>query len=147
MNISSLLRKEAVFLDIEAADKNECIKLLADAMEKSGILRDKEAYIETVLKREESGTTGVGFGIAIPHGKSSGVGEAGLAFARLKSPVEWESLDEKPVFLVFLIAVPQESAGDQHLRILMNLSKKLIDDEFRKKLELAETVEAVFEIM
>lgn len=147
MDISRLLKKEAVFLDIEAADKIECIKLMADAMEKSGILPDKKAYIEAVLKREESGTTGVGFGVAIPHGKSSGVGEAGLAFARLKRPIEWESLDGKPVFMVFLIAVPKESAGDQHLRILMNLSKKLIDDEFRKKLELAETVESVFDIM
>lgn len=134
MDILNIIKDETVFLELDSSSREECLQVMIDGMEKAGFVNDKAAYLTTVNEREEKGSTGIGFGVAIPHGKSSGVASAGLAFARLAKPIDWNSLDGNPVQIVFLIGVPEKDAGNEHIKILIALSRKLIHEEFRKKL-------------
>ncbi|KPV56680.1 PTS fructose transporter subunit IIA [Paenibacillus sp. A3] len=134
MNIQGLLQEQSIMISLEASDKESCIRAMIDGLEAAGCLRDKSTYLDAVMKREETGSTGIGFGVAIPHGKSGGVSKAGLAFAKLTQPLDWQSLDGNPVSVVFMIAVPEEAAGNEHLQILIALSRKLIDEQFRQSL-------------
>ncbi|GEN46295.1 PTS sugar transporter subunit IIA [Alkalibacillus haloalkaliphilus] len=134
MQLSEILKNEHVLLDVNVDSRETCIDELTKLMEKTGVVSDSAVYKDAVLKREEEGSTGIGFGVAIPHGKSSGVEEAGLAFARLSDEIDWQSLDGKPVKSVFLIAIPEEKAGNEHLQILSQLSRKLMHEDFRNKL-------------
>lgn len=134
MTINELLNEQSVFIPLASASKEETIKLLVDGLAQSGSLSDKNAYLEAVMTREATGSTGIGFGVAIPHGKSAGVSKAAIAFAKLDQPVEWASLDGNPVRAVFMIAVPEAAAGNEHLKILIAISRKLIDEDFRSKL-------------
>lgn len=134
MTITELLDARSVKIPLTAQSKEEAIRLLVDSLADGGSLSDKAAYLEAVLQREATGSTGIGFGVAIPHGKSPGVAKAGIAFAKLSQPLEWASLDGNPVQAVFMIAVPEEAAGNEHLKILISISRKLIDEEFRGKL-------------
>ncbi|MBW5447534.1 PTS fructose transporter subunit IIA [Cohnella sp. CFH 77786] len=134
MNVSELLSEQAILIPLEAADKSEVIGKMVDALAASGCVTDSAAYLAAVTNREKTGSTGIGFGVAIPHGKSAGVGKPGLAFAKLAQPADWDSLDGQPVSAVFMIAVPEAAAGNEHLQILIAISRKLIDEDFRSRL-------------
>ncbi|MBP2652744.1 MAG: putative IIA-like nitrogen-regulatory protein PtsN [Firmicutes bacterium] len=147
MELLDIITDETVFIGLEASSQEECLQAMAGGMEKAGILSNKDVYIAAVAEREHKGSTGIGFGVAIPHGKSSGVQTPGLAFARLKSPVEWNSLDGKPVQLVFLIGVPEEAAGDAHIKILIALSRKLVHAEFREKMLAVNSTAELYQVL
>ncbi|SMC52692.1 PTS sugar transporter subunit IIA [Sporomusa malonica] len=147
MEILNILKDETVFLELDASSRDECLRVMIDGMEKAGFVSDKDAYLATVNEREQKGSTGIGFGVAIPHGKSSGVASAGLAFARLAQPVEWNSLDGNPVQIVFLIGVPEKDAGNEHMKILIALSRKLIHEDFRKKLLMINSSAELYEVL
>lgn len=132
-----------VDLTVEGLSRDAVIQQLAKKIEQENRLKDFFGYMDSVMEREELTSTGIGFGIAIPHGKSVHVKETTVAFGRLKTSVEWNSLDEQPVSIVFLLAVPEECKGDQHLRIIAGLSRKLIHDEFREKLITASDKEEI----
>ncbi|CAM4297829.1 fructose PTS transporter subunit IIA [Paenibacillus alkaliterrae] len=134
MNINALLDEKSIFIPMNASDKNSVISSMIDGLAASGSISNKEEYMNAVLTRESTGSTGIGFNVAIPHGKSKGVLKPGLAFAKLSAPTDWDSLDGQPVNIVFMIAVPEEAAGNEHLQILIALSRKLIDSDFRDKL-------------
>ncbi|MDQ1914396.1 fructose PTS transporter subunit IIA [Paenibacillus sp. GD4] len=134
MNVQALLHDQSIMIPLETTDKESCIRTMIDGLNAAGCITDKNAYLDAVLKREETGSTGIGFGVAIPHGKSGGVAKPGLAFAKLAQPLDWNSLDGNPVSIVFMIAVPEAAAGNEHLQILIALSRKLIDEGFRKQL-------------
>ncbi|MFD1955563.1 PTS sugar transporter subunit IIA [Paenibacillus thailandensis] len=138
MNIQDLLHEKSILIPLAGTDKKAIISDMIDGLVASGSVSDKQQYMEAVLARESTGSTGIGFGVAIPHGKSAGVDRPGLAFAKLASPVEWQSLDGEPVKAVFMIAVPEAAAGNEHLQILIALSRKLIDSGFREKLMAVE---------
>lgn len=147
MDISNLLKEESIFINMDVASREECLDVLIEGMKKAGYIADKSVYLEAVLEREKKGSTGVGFGVAIPHGKSDGVAAPGLAFARLTKPIDWNSLDGKPVEIVFLIGVPQKDAGNEHIKILAAISRKLVHEEFRHKLLGAKISGDVLEIL
>ncbi|MNW27649.1 PTS system fructose-specific EIIABC component [compost metagenome] len=147
MNIHDLLTEETIFLPLESGSKEDVIRRMVEGLQKTGAVTDAESYVQAVLTREQSSSTGIGFGVAIPHGKSSGVARAGLAFARMADPTEWESLDDQPVSIVFLIAVPAENVGNEHLQILVALSRKLIHEDFRNSLLQAKTPAEVTEVL
>lgn len=130
MNIRELINANMIKLNLEAKDKNEVIEKLACILEEQGKLNDKELYINDVLDREKESTTGVGRLVAIPHGKSDGVKETSIVFARMKEGVDWDSLDGQPVKLVFLLAVKNQDACDTHLRILSKIAMNLMEDDF-----------------
>lgn len=147
MDIANLLSKESIFIGLETGSREECLDVLIEGMNKAGKIADKKIYLDAVLEREGKGSTGVGFGVAIPHGKSAGVAAPGLAFARLSKPVDWNSLDGKPAEIVFLIGVPEKDAGNEHIKILVAISRKLIHEEFREKLLNVKTPEDVIAIL
>ncbi|WP_166246519.1 PTS sugar transporter subunit IIA [Paenibacillus turpanensis] len=134
MQIQGLLDERSIFIPLAAGEKEAVIRSMIDGLDAAGAISDKEAYLNAVLTRETTGSTGIGFGVAIPHGKSKGVSKPALAFAKLQQPVDWASLDGNPVTAVFMIAVPEEAAGNEHLQILIAISRKLIDDQFRSQL-------------
>lgn len=135
--------KKSIILNCESTSKVEIIHFLANKAKEAGYVSDVEPYVEAVLEREKEYSTGVGFNIAIPHGKAKSVTEAFVMFTRVKN-VDWQSLDGEPVDLVFQIGVPdREDAGDQHLRILAQLSRKLMNDDFRAALRNAKTEDEV----
>ncbi len=146
MKITDLLAKESIKLNATVKDKEEVLNTMVDLMDKSGKISDKKLYLDAVKAREEEGTTGVGNGIAIPHGRCSGVKKAGLAAMSIKGGVEYNALDSKPVDLVFLIAANEDS-GNVHLEILSKLATMLMDDEFVSKLKNATTAEAFLDII
>ncbi|PYI57133.1 PTS sugar transporter subunit IIA [Paenibacillus flagellatus] len=134
MNATALLHDQSIRIPLDAADKASAIEAMVDSLVSAGVVADKTAYLEAVTNREKTGSTGIGFGVAIPHGKSAGVSRPGLAFAKLAKPIDWDSLDGQPVTAAFMIAVPEEAAGNEHLQILIAISRKLIDESFRSRL-------------
>ena len=138
MRITDLLNEKAITLQGKANSKSEAIDQLVDLMMKNGNIKDKEAYKKVVLKREEEGTTGIGEGIAIPHGKTEAVTKPGLAAMVIPDGVDFESLDGSPAKLLFLIAAPN-TKDNVHLDVLSRLSTLLMDAEFREALYKAKT--------
>ena len=146
MRIVDLLKKESIDLHASVKTKAEAIDHLVDLMEKGGNLKDKEAYKQRVLAREEEGSTGIGEGIAIPHAKTDAVTAPGLASMIVRDGVDYESLDDEPAHLFFLIAAPGTGAN-VHLEVLSRLSRMLMDDDFRESLLKAETPEEYLSII
>lgn len=140
MRISELLSLQAIDVNAKVASKAEAIDYMTRLMEKSGNLSDREAYKKGVLAREEEGTTGIGEGIAIPHSKCAAVKRAGLAAMVVRDGVDYESLDDEPADLLFMIAAP-ETGANVHLEALAKLSTILMDTEFKETLVKAETAE------
>ena len=133
MRITDLLSESSIALNVKASNKDEIIKKVVDMMDKTGNIKDKAEYERLVFAREKEGTTGVGEGIAIPHGKSSVVTKPSLVAAVIPDGVDYESLDGRPVNLLFLIAAP-DTKDNVHLDVLSRLSTLLMDEGFRKKL-------------
>lgn len=144
--INTLFTKDLMIGALSATSKKEAIAEMVDQLDKTGKLINKSAYMDAVLAREEEYSTGIGMGIAIPHGKSSGVKEPALVFARSESGVDFDSMDGAPAHLLFMVAVP-ESANEEHLKILGMLSRKLMHKEVREKLMTAATYDEVMEII
>ena len=138
MKITDLLSEKAINLHGKASSKEEAIIQLVDLMVENENISDKEAYKQAVLKREEEGTTGIGEGIAIPHGKTSAVEKPGLAAMIIPDGVDFKSLDGSPAKLLFLIAAPN-TKDNVHLDVLSRLSTLLMDAEFRQALYDAKT--------
>lgn len=133
MRITDLLKESSIGLGLEGGSKDEMIAKIADLMNKSGNISNLDQYIEDVKKRESTGTTGIGEGVAIPHAKSSGVLTPGLAAATVPAGTDYESLDGEVTKLFFMIAVP-ENSNDEHLQVLSRLSTLLMDEKFRNDL-------------
>lgn len=147
MEITEILTKETIHLHLSADSKTAAIEQMASLLAEHGFVSDSQQFVSDVLKREESSSTGIGFGVAIPHGKSAGVAKPALAFAKFEQPVEWNSLDEKPVSMAFLIGVPLEQAGQEHLKILTTLARKIIHESFRDQLLQATTPEEILQAL
>ncbi|WP_297422237.1 fructose-specific PTS transporter subunit EIIC [Clostridium sp.] len=133
MKIVDLLQKQGIDLNFNPSTKEQCINELVDLMNKTGNIIDKEEYKKAILAREELSTTGIGDGIAIPHGKTKAVKKASLAAAICKNGVDYDSLDGQPANLFFMIAVPDNS-DNLHLEVLARLSTILMDETFRNNL-------------
>lgn len=142
MDISEVLKPQLMNFELKAREKREAIEELARLMYEEGYIADMDTYIKAVMDREETYSTGIGMGVGIPHGKSSAVKQAVVAFGRSKEGIEFESMDGKPVFLIFLIAVPEDS-NNEHLNILSMLSRSLMHEEVRNALLSAKTPEEV----
>lgn len=146
MRIVDLLKKQSIDLNAAVADKTAAIGHLVDLMDAGGNLNDKALYKERVLAREAEGSTGIGEGIAIPHAKTEAVNEPGLASMIVRDGVDYESLDDEPAHLFFLIAAPAGGAN-VHLEVLSRLSRMLMDDDFRDALMQAKTPEEYLTII
>ena len=146
MRITDLLDARSISLDGAPKSKSEALDQIVDLMVKSEKINDKEAYRKQVYAREEESTTGIGEGIAIPHGKCDAVTKPGLAAMVVKDGVEFDSLDGEPVTLMFLIAAPN-TEDNIHLDVLSKLSVLLMNEEFTESLRNASSVEGFMSII
>lgn len=146
MRITELLDKRSISLDAVPKTKKEALDQAIELMTKSGKINDKEAYRKQVYAREEESTTGIGEGIAIPHGKCDAVNKPGLAAMVVKNGVDFDALDGEPVTLIFLIAAPN-TKDNVHLDVLSKLSVLMMDEDFSNSLRNAKTVEEFLKII
>ena len=146
MRITDLLDKRSISLDAAPVDKKATLDMAVELMAKSGKLMDVEQYRAQVYAREEESTTGIGEGIAIPHGKCDAVKTPGLAAMVIKNGVDYDSLDGEPVTLLFLIAAPN-TKDNVHLDVLSKLSVMLMDENFTTSLRNAKSVEEFLQII
>ena len=145
MEIRDLLQPEAVIADLKAANKKQLLTELARYASRITGVNDRKIF-ETLLERERLGSTGVGSGIAIPHGKLSDFKRLYGVFARLERPVDFDSIDEQPVDLIFLLLAP-EGAGADHLKALARVSRLLRDSSMCEKLRGAETADGLYMVL
>ncbi|MFI6008615.1 fructose-specific PTS transporter subunit EIIC [Streptomyces sp. NPDC051243] len=145
--LSGHLTEQSVKVELGAGDKESAIREMADLLARTGKVADVGELVATALRREAQGTTGLGEEIAIPHAKTDAVTAPVVGFARSAQGVEWGSLDGTKARLVFMIAVPEAAAGDEHLRILALLSRKLTDAGFRERLLAAPDESAVLGVL
>lgn len=146
MNTVDLFSKDRVKFHLEAKTKEQVIDELIAILDTDGKLKDKAAFKEAVLKREAEFSTGIGMGIAIPHGKSDAVKEPAMVFGRSKEGIDYESMDDEDAHLFFLIAVPMASS-DLHLKALAAISRKLMHKETKEQLMTCETYEDFIEAL
>ena len=146
MKITDLLKPQSILLNASPTNKADAIYTLGDLMDKGGNLSDKAEYLEAVFAREESGSTGLGDGIATPHAKSNGVKEAGLAAMVVLNGVDFDALDGQPSRLFFMIAAP-EGAADTHVEVLSKLATMVIDPDFKNALIQSATVDRFLELI
>ncbi|MFI0263447.1 fructose-specific PTS transporter subunit EIIC [Streptomyces sp. NPDC017056] len=145
--LSGHLTRETVRVRLAATEKEAAIREMAELAARSGKVTDVEELVRVALAREAQGTTGLGEEIAIPHAKTDAVTAPVVGFARSAAGVDWDSLDGTRAKLVFLISVPEAAAGDEHLRILALLSRKLMDPDFRARLQGAPDESAVLRVL
>ncbi len=135
----ALTVENLIVLDAECTSKREVIEMMAKKITDEGIAENYEEYLDSLLKREEISATAVGYDVGLPHGKSTTVKRAAVAFARLKNPVLWSEEEDEYAKMVFMLAIPDGEKGTTHINILVDLSKKILDDDFRAGLEKAAT--------
>jgi nitrogen PTS system EIIA component len=146
MKITEMLKKEFVLEELRAKNKREVLAELAGVFTKGKIKFDSEAMLHVLLEREKLGSTGIGDGIAIPHGKLAGLEEMVVAFGRSRAGIDFESMDGRPVQLFFLLVAPENSAG-RHLKALAKISRMLKDGAFRKSLLEARMHDDLFRVI
>ena len=145
MDIVDLLTPDAVLCDLKVGSKKQLLQeLAARAARERGL--DERAVFDVLLERERLGATGVGSGVAIPHGKLAAVDRLYGAFARLATPIDFEAIDERPVDLVFLLIAP-ETAGADHLKALARVSRTLRDAGLVEKVRAATDAGAIFSLL
>ena len=146
MKITDILKKEFIFGELKAKGKREVLVELVGAFAKGNVKVDPDAVLHVLLEREKLGSTGIGEGIAIPHGKLAGLEEMAVAFGRSKEGIDFEAMDGKPAHLFFLLMAPENSVG-QHLKALAKISRMLKDEAFQKKLLAAADRDDLFQAL
>jgi PTS system nitrogen regulatory IIA component len=143
MNISNLLKKNCIIVDLKASDKLSALKEIASFFALQNDHVNANTILKVLLDRENLGSTGIGDGIAIPHGKLGGFEEIFVGFGRSRKGVDFDALDGKPVHLFFILIAPESAVG-QHLKVLAKLSRMLMDPGFRADLMNAVTADDLF---
>lgn len=147
LDIREVINKKLIVTDLESTTKEEVIRDLSDVLAIEGYLHDKEEFIHDVMERELEGVTGLGNGIAIPHGKSEGVKQTTVAVGKLKKAIEWESLDEEPVSVIILFAVKRTDETTMHIKLLQKVAILLADDELLEELKTASSSAAMYKLL
>jgi fructose-specific phosphotransferase system IIA component len=147
LDLKTVIKPDSLMLSLEASTREEVIRHLSRRLQQQGVISNVEGYLQDVEQREKLGSTAIGFDVAIPHAKSASVTRPAVAFARLSESIYWDTDNEDTVRLVFLIAVPNEQAGNEHLQILAALSRKLMHAEVRDRLMQAETNEEILDAL
>lgn len=143
---AEVLKSENVMLGMFASSKEEALEKMINTLYQNGVLTDKTAFTEDVLNRERVSSTGIGSGIAIPHGKSAHVKETAVAVARLVIPIKWEEDEDEPVKFIVLLAVNENDKGNTHVRLLSKMARKLASEEVCRRLTDAVDSEEIVKI-
>lgn len=139
-----MINKDLILLEEVITNRNQALDVMIQKANEQGYLHNEEMYRREVINREEMIPTSVGFGVAIPHGRSQGVNNPFVVFLRNKEEFLWDNRNENLVDLVFMIGVPEANENNMHLRFLAEISKKLMDDDFREKLRNAKSSDEVY---
>ncbi len=145
MKVVDLLSEKVIIADLKSRDKIDLINELIDLFKGDPRIRDLDKVKESVLEREKIMSTGVGKGFAIPHGKTNAVSEILAAFGKTKDPIDYQSLDNKPVNLIFLL-VGKDNLVSTHIKLLSRISRMMNKDEFREKLINAESKQDILDL-
>ncbi|MHC4631737.1 MAG: PTS sugar transporter subunit IIA [Planctomycetota bacterium] len=146
MILTQILQPNCVKVPVENKDKEDVITELVDLLDANGLLLDRDIALEAVLARERTRSTGTGAGIAIPHGKCNAVKELVMAIGIAHEPIEFESVDGKPVTILILLVSPADQTGP-HIQALAKISRLMLDEEFKQKLEKAASADEVYELL
>lgn len=145
--LTDITSLDLIDIDITGETRDNVIDEMIQKLDNNGLLSSKEAFKKAILDRENESTTGIGMNVAIPHGKSISVIKPAVAFGIKPGGVEWNSLDGTAAKLIFMIAVPKQSEGNEHLKILQMLSRKLMDETFREQLLTVKTKEEAYHLL
>ena len=145
MLLTQILHSDCVKVPVENTEKEAVITELVDLLDAKGFFTNRNAVLDAVLTRERTQSTGTGAGIAIPHGKSADTKELVMAIGIAHEPVEWQSIDQKPVKIILLLISPTTQTG-LHIQALAAISRLLIDPEFKTNLENVTSAEDVYEL-
>jgi PTS system nitrogen regulatory IIA component len=146
MKITEMLRQEFVLEELHGRNKGDVLAELAAVFTKAGITMDPDEMLKVLLERERLGSTGIGEGVAIPHGKMAGLKEMVVSFGRSRGGVDFEAIDGKPAHLFFLLMAPENSSG-LHLKMLAKISRMLKDHTFRSRLMAAKMGDDLFRVI
>ncbi|MBN2396813.1 MAG: PTS sugar transporter subunit IIA [Deltaproteobacteria bacterium] len=146
ITIRDMLKEDFIIEDLKSKTKKEVLVELSDVFLHSHTDIDRDSVIEVLMEREKLGSTGIGDGIAIPHGKLAGLGSLVVSFGRSRVGVDFDSLDGGPVHIFFLLMAPENSAG-QHLKALAKISRMLKDVSFREALVKAESSREIYDLI
>lgn len=145
--LEKIIKKELIIINSQAKNKDDLLIEMVDILHKNNFVSNKEEFLTDVHLREQEGETGIGQGVAIPHGKSKGVKTTTLAVATLAEPIEWESLDDEKVKVVILFAVKDSDINTTHILLLQQVAVMLADEEFLEKLKHAKTNEEIYQLI
>jgi len=146
MQLSEILSVDCVRSPLTAAEKQGVINELVDVLVAAGKVRDGAALKDAVWSREQTRTTGIGHGLAIPHGKCEGIGELAMAIGKPAEPLDFEAIDKQPVRLVVLLASPPDKTSD-HIQALARVSRLMSNESFREKIYAAQTPAEIHELV
>jgi fructose-specific phosphotransferase system IIA component len=146
MVLTQILQPKCVRVPLRGRDKDAVIAELVELLDENGLLQNKEPALDAVMTRERTRSTGIGSGIAIPHGKCSGVQELVMALGIAAEPIEFDSVDGKPVSIVILLVSPVDQTGP-HIQALARISRLMLDEGFRSALTSAPSATAAYELL
>ncbi|MDD5064179.1 MAG: PTS sugar transporter subunit IIA [Phycisphaerae bacterium] len=146
MTLKEILQPNCIKVPLGSKDKQSAITELVDLLDANRLLLDRETVLKAVLAREQTRSTGIGSRIAVPHGKCDAVKELVMAVGVASEPIDFESIDEKPVTIIILLASPANQTGP-HIQALAKISKLMLNEELKQKLEKATSPEEVYELM
>lgn len=145
MRLSEILKPENIKVSLDALNKTEAITELVDLLGKNGELKEHGKVLDAVLEREATRTTGIGNGLAIPHGKCNGVDHLVMAIGRASTPIDFQAIDGRPVTLIWLLASPPDKTGP-HISALARISKLMTVDKFRRAINEVSTAEELYKL-
>jgi fructose-specific phosphotransferase system IIA component len=146
MTLTQILHPASVRVPLQGTDKKSVIAELVDLLDANGLLLDRNAALDAVMTREQTRSTGIGAGIAIPHGKCKAVKELVMALGVAAQPIDFESVDGKPVKIVILLVSPTDKTGP-HIQALARISRLMLDEKFKNALEKAHSAEQLYELL
>lgn len=146
-SIANVITEKLIRLEMKAKTKKEAILELSELLKENGIIKDVDDFSSDVFQREKEGITGIGNGVAIPHGKSASVIQTSLVVGKVETPIPWESLDEKPVKVIILFAVKDTDANTVHIKLLQKVAMLLAEDTIIEKMNQATSKTELMELL
>ena len=144
MRLTDILKPQNILIPMQAKTKNEAIGELVSLLARNGEIQDGKAVLDAVLERETTRTTGIGNGLAIPHGKCAGTTQLVMAIGKLAAPIDFQAIDGRPVSLIWLLSSPPDKTGP-HIHALARISRLMTIDKFRQTLNSAKTAKEMFD--
>ncbi len=146
MLLTQILESACVKVPLEGKDKESAITELVELLDENKLLGDKDEVLQAVLDREKTRSTGIGAGIAIPHGKCKGVKDLVMALGVSREGIDFQSIDSKPVYIIVLLVSPIDKTGP-HIQALARISRLMLDEEFKNKLQNADDAEELYKLI